>query len=213
LIFIPSKKFIYFRVPRTASTSVSNYLLDNLSVHTDLKTTQPDFLFEKKVTILDNIPVHANIRHLLDNRHINENEIKDYRMFAVIRDPVDWIISHAFADLPVEFTTNKYLNEIVASYLNDVYAVPQVSILKYKEDTLSDIYTYDNLNYMIQEVFKYLNVAVQPVNSYNHRSERRSDKVTKLDRALIDRIYNQYEADYTLYHKITLQEQNKKNRI
>lgn len=213
MIFIPSKNFLYLRVPRTASTSVSNYLLDNLSIFTDLKTTRPDFLFEKKVTIVDNIPVHANVHHLLDNRLINENEIKDYKIFAVIRDPVDWIISHAFADLPVEFTINKNLNEIVSSYLDNVHTIPQISILKYKENTLSDIYTYDNLNYMIQEVFKYLNIAVHPANSYNYRSDRRLDRVTKLNSVLIDRVYNQYEADYTLYQKIILQEQNKKDRI
>ena len=204
MIYIPSKSFLYLRVPKTGSTSTTHYLHENLRHIEDLQCSQPDdFIIVDQKKINSGLPVHGKIADLVKLGLIKENSINSLRAFSVIRDPVDRIISVACDSVPASVADNYPVEYIVEYYLeNYSHDEPQIEFLMYKGQLISDIYAYENLSVMMKDIASYLNISYNPM-TYRHRSERRKDKTGILKQQLINKIHQMYENDLLLYQAVT----------
>lgn len=204
MIYIPSKSFLYLRVPKTGSTSITHYLHENLRHVEDLRCSQPDdfiIVDQKKINL--ELPVHGKITDLIKLDLLKENSLSSLRTFSVIREPVDRIISVACDSVPAN-VADIYPVEYIVEYYLENYSLdePQIEFLKYKGQLISDIYAYENLSVMMKDIASYLNISYNPM-TYRHRSERRKDKSGILKQQLIDKIHQMYENDLLLYQAVT----------
>ena len=204
MIFIPSKNFLYLRVPKTGSTSTTHNLLENLDSIEDLQCSQPEnFITVDPIKINVNLPVHGKISNLIKTGLLKEENVCNLKTFSVIRDPVDRLISVAWDSVPAEIA-EKYTTDYIVEYYfeNYSYDEPQVEFLKYNGQLISNIYAYENLDVMMKDIANYLNINYNPIK-YRHRSERRKNKLINLTSTLVNKIYQIYENDLILYRAVT----------
>lgn len=202
MILIPGRKFVYIRVPKTGSTSTTAYLLERLKHYDDLVCSKPEShikVDEKKINY--DLHIHSPIYNLESFLGYNEANLRDYRAFAVIREPVDWVISVACDSARAEEIKNKSNDEIVNRFLDEVNHPPQKVLLEYRHKPLSDIFLYEEIELMLLAMSNYLNFSYQP-NPYRFRDNRRADKSTVLTKKTINRIYDRYFEDLELYNTL-----------
>jgi hypothetical protein len=90
---IVSKKrgFIFLRVSKTASTSLSSFILQTIPEDIDTHTGLGVPLESAERTRLH----HISLQEAVDEKYLTEDEIAPMRVYAVARDPVDRFISFA----------------------------------------------------------------------------------------------------------------------
>lgn len=206
MIFVPSKKFLYLRVPKTGSTSVTNYLLDHVQQFDDLKCSTPDAPIKTIVNekfIDARAPVHSRIYTLTELKYFSTEEYKALKVFAVVREPVDRTISLAYNVVSPKFTEGKSLDWVVENLLDNhiKYVDKQSEILLYNGSLLPNIYPYEKTSEMLQDIAVLLGFPYTP-NSYKHRSEERKDRTKSLNKRLVDKIYDLYDLDVKIYNSV-----------
>jgi hypothetical protein len=90
---IVSKKrgFIFLRVSKTASTSLSSFIRQTMPNEIDIHTGWGVPLESAERTRLH----HISLQEAVDEKYLTEDEIASMRVYAVARDPVDRFISFA----------------------------------------------------------------------------------------------------------------------
>lgn len=200
MIVIPNKKFIFLRVPRTASTSMSQFLLENIGrmdsiVHTPVYYSNffgPNPIFKPEL-------VHATINELIQEGVVDLDRAKTSRIFASIREPVDRFISYAY-HINID-NTERDINKLVDKTLKSILPKKQSEWLMFDNKHISDINCYTQLSEMAQNIFKYLNVKSGGNIYYSHRSEERENKSCIIDSQLRKQILEIYKEDQILYEE------------
>lgn len=224
---IHSKKFVFLRVPRTASTSLSHFIGTRTQgvIEDAVQTAVPEFLYRPKNELTVTDAVHDTLHMLVYSQLLTEEQVRTYRVFAVMRDPVDRFISvsyhinswgnsrsfnRGYKTLPVE---KHGVNDIVEYYLNikngtrpstgfDFMFLNQRRWLLYGNKYISDIIDYNRLDNGVEKMLKYLNLNPYYKLEFKHRSDERKDYGEPLDPILADRIRDSYKLDVELYSKI-----------
>jgi hypothetical protein len=227
MIIIPSKKFIYLRVPKTGSTSVSQYLNEKFINIEDLTGTPIYHTGFKRSGMIDKKElVHASTKEIVRDGIVSSSDISSYKIFAIIRDPVERFISHCY------FTKNNRtgifvkdgVNNIVSFFLEELEsdldafrrgnlfhamtAHPQSRWLIYNDVPISNIYSYEHINRLTSEALTYVGINDIGVNPYRYRSDFRQDKKVSLDPDLTRQIISYYHDDYVMYNEIRNKEKD-----
>ena len=226
MIIIPSKKFIYLGVPKTGSTSVSQYLNDKFINIKDLICAPVGHTNFKRPGMIDNLGlIHASIKDIIEENIININSIDDYKIFATIRNPVDRFISHSYFS---KHTARKDLgddiNNIVCYFLeklekdlenvkkgNPRYSItsyPQIRWLIYNNQPISNIYSYEHLDRLTKEALVYTGVGSGDTNTYRYRMDTTRNRTVSLDSELQNQIIKYYYDDYVMYNEIRSKEKD-----
>ena len=203
MIVCNSRKFVYLRVPRTGSTSLSNFLIANLTFDpkTDIHTPIP----YNKVAGLncpDATRVHATLDEIIAYGYL-QHPIGEYRVFGVIRDPVDRFLSSAWLacrQLGINVTDN---NEAVRRALpvagdNETVFRRQTDWLLHEGKPVDRIFPYRRLDELAQELLGLRQASV----TFRHRSESRGDCTDRLDQGLRNEILARYGDDQKLYERV-----------
>lgn len=196
-------KIVFLRVPKTASTSISDFLVQNFEFgENDIHTP---VLYTKRTGLNCNIEdVHLNLEGIIKNNLITEKQISEYQIFGLIREPVDRFISIAHHTLiQSSLASNKKLNnneavEIVLKNLNIKEGVfkPQTFWLIFKEIEINNIILYQNINDLIKSI-----LGREEKLNLHYRSESRQDKTSVLAQDLVKEINSIYKKDKDLYEK------------
>jgi len=101
MIFCKSRRFIFLRVPKTASTSLSLQILKNIELLPgDFSTGfagKPPLGFRDVVSRHPTMPLwkdeHAILPTILRMGIVKEEELESYSIYGVLRNPVDRFIS------------------------------------------------------------------------------------------------------------------------
>ena len=214
MIIIPCKKFVFLRVPRTASTSLSHFIGQNVSHFEDMKHTPvyyADYYTDKSISLGDVNSVHDNLDQIVHKGLLTFDEAINFRVFAVMRDPVQRFISTSCL-----LNNNKEadINQIVELQLEQLADPlkkkngnfrPQTHWIKFNNKQISDIFCYENLNSIIKEMWSYLNIQESSELIYKHRVNERKDKISVLDSFLANKIKSMYNDDVEIHQKLLRQ--------
>lgn len=198
MIVIPEKKFIFLRVPRTASTSLSHFLLENMKDVVSIKHTPVYYSnYRGPNPIFNPDLIHANVGELVEAGIIDPDTVVDSRIFAVVRDPIDRFISYAYhINLG---NTERDINKLVEKTIMTNLPQKQSNWLLVDNKQISDICCFNKLSEMTHSIFKYLGIKSSGNIYYSHRSEERENKSCVIDKNLEKAILDLYHEDQTLY--------------
>lgn len=176
MIICRSKGFIFLRVPRTASTSLSFFLQNNI------KFTEEDAHFQVHDYLARNVRYpastdqHPNLQFLIDWKIATQQEIDSLRVYGVIREPISRTISLFTNAVGIflggkktraieSLTTNQIVNIAFdnMSKSSNPYALilnsnrkyilePQSYWLKHRGIPISNIIVYPNFDNFLYEV-------------------------------------------------------------
>jgi len=167
-------KFIYFDIPKTASSSFVKFFLDNIE--------------EKEIGL------H---RHYFDTKEI---DIRNYQCFAIVRNPYDRLVS-SWASVKNNEMTDKFRSmsffEFLESSLFMLYKTPQIDFLK-KTNCLEDIkiIRFENLEEELLNLdfmHKFESISDFP---HERKSNREEDHRIYLDKQTEEIIWNDYQGDF-----------------
>lgn len=203
MIVSNSGKLVYLRVPRTGSTSLANFLIEHLafSQERDFHTPVP-YNRIPGLNMADASLVHATLAEILASGML-EYPLEEYRVFGVIRDPVDRFLSSAWHACRHQGVEAKDNDEAVAFAWP--LADPQAPIFRPQSDWLlhggkpiNRIFAYPDLDRLAQEILGSNQIRV----TFRHRSESRKIRSNALDDAWRQRILALYRDDQQLWERI-----------
>jgi hypothetical protein len=203
MIVSNSGKFIYLRVPRTGSTSLSNFLIENLplSKDADFHTPVPyNRIAGLNFSAAEH--VHATLDDIL-GFGILQYPLEEYSVFGIVRDPVDRLLSsawHACQQHGVEASTNDQAVGYAWQVMNPMAPIfrPQTAWLVHEGRPINRIFAYEQLDRLAQELVG----SGQAQVTFRHRSESRGRRNTDLDTTLASRIRDLYRDDQDLYESV-----------
>ena len=200
------KFFLFIHIPKTGGTSITSFC--KLLKFREKYGSNNDFRQFLKVT-----PQHFTYNTL--NNLININEL-DFS-FAIIRDPLDRIISSYFwskkySNIPEslqKMNFENWFNELAENYKQNVnvlsnHLIPQRMFIG---QNIKKIYKFeDGVHNIFKDVMKCLNIKIKDdykfphilKNSASNKSEIKKIKESKHIRKMI---YDFYNEDYNLYDK------------
>lgn len=150
MIISHAYKYVFLTTRKTASTSMALYLMQNLFEDGDIsiRDYRPDF--EHPVPVIPTqTGLPAGVRPHWDMKYIVENtdiDLKEYKVFAVLRNPYERIISRSFYkskcrnifEAQSMLETRGYIDEDDRDWPQSVY-------FKYNGEVLADVWHYTQI--------------------------------------------------------------------
>ena len=145
MIISHAYKYVFLRTRKTASTSIAVFLMQNLFEKGDvsIRDYRPEFDHPEPV-ILSDVDIHRDMKDLIENSNVDINE---YKVFAILRDPYERIISRAFYG-PKGGCRNVFdARRILAKgYVDeDDRDWPQSAYFKYNGKVCAEVWRYDQI--------------------------------------------------------------------
>ena len=220
MIVCRSRKFIFLRVPKTASTSLSVHIVKNTQF------TLRDFYSEMPTGLIDsfNIPhsiyakdQHPNLEKFLRCGLLDESTISSCRIYGVLRNPIDRFFSHFTQivsffnnidvseidnnDLAIEAfkileKSKNYLIEAPHKLGHSIPCMPQSNWLVHNQKPIQGILIYPHFENFIKEITG--NDNLEKINV-----GERNIKPHHISKTTIRNIHSLYAEDFELWRKFT----------
>ncbi len=202
MIVSNSRKLIYLRVPRTGSTSLSNFLVEQLAFDPDRDVHTPvPYRQIPGLNATAEMDVHATLDDIL-GYGILEQPLEDYAVYGVIRDPVDRFISAAWHICHLQRVQPSDNNDAVrwaarVAHPDSPVLRPQVDWLLHAGRPINRLFPYERLDHVAAGILDSAGALV----TFHHRSESRRDRNVDLDEVLRQQILHLYPADRALHEQ------------
>ncbi len=208
MIISNEKKFIYLRVPKTGSTSVSVYMYENLPLEdsifrtadkstyldTNNYTIKPGYFDVQKAKLPHN--THSTLECAV-KAGLLKHDITEYDVYGVLRNPVDrfisfWSMTHVIEgnDIATNF-------DVFKEYMRMFVNRSQTTWLKHNGTIINKLFLYENITDLVRDISaKYGVHDTSNFNQYRFRSYNKQDAVPK---KVMDYIQFYWEEDFELY--------------
>lgn len=214
-MFISHKyKFIFLRTPKTASSSLSEFFVKNISDPTAIYTPVEDSNLPGTIDTgiirkykKDFKFYHFTLEDLVKENIITKDQALTYRSFAVLRNPVDRQKSFYYFYKKWKSRKNPpSLQEYKlwtpdGSFKNEPNsAIRQTDFLTLDGKIIGEYWLYENIN---QELSKFMNQIGIPIKHPlpNHKSNFRKnrDNEFEFDEDAMNKLLNMFGNDFKLY--------------
>lgn len=194
MIICRKRRFIFLRVPKTASTSLTFLIREKISdlidFHTGLDSSRA----------VDTKLYHINLKEAIDANFVSEEEIQSFKIYAVIRDPVDRYISIANTIPHIsrkEISNEEKVIQFMQMNLQGLVTQPQTHWLIYNNQLISHPIVYPQFSQFLQEEFGCEELA------YTENGQQRRDKTCNLSAELQQKIRSMYPEDQALWERLS----------
>jgi hypothetical protein len=203
-----SNNFIYLRVPKTGSTSMSNYLRDKLGDRQDSFYTRMN-LFNLPSNLPSNyefLTGHATVREIQVSGIVDFDFVSKANIYACLREPVERFLTHCYhirSSGNYSETQSMDKNQLVEFCLtkyNPVWFMwwPQTMWCELDGQPVNKVFLYENFDKAAEEM-----TGVVGVVNYRHRDNTNNyADTTSLDNSLVQQIEILYKDDVALYKKL-----------
>jgi len=216
-----SRGFIFLRVPKTASSSISAHLCDNIEFDHN-RDAYSSFMGRGALNIhnlIDANNEHATIKNFLHSGLLNDNDIRFLKIYAVLREPIERTISmfsHVLSNFENKNTSQMSSNEILdqglklfhssprkyfySRFANDPNnkrfypLLPQSNWLYHYDKEISNIIVYPKFSKFL------FDLTSQPNLKHKHKQSGISLN-TNVDLNLIKELKKIYPQDFVLWQK------------
>ena len=209
MIISNEKKFIYLRVPKTGSTSISVYFYENLPLESSILRTvdRSDYLDISNYPIKDG---YFNVEHRITLKHnthstlqcaidagLLEHDVSEYSVYGVLRNPVDRFKSYWSMTKVIEGNDMVQNFNVFKTYMNLFGARPQTTWLKHSGSLINRLFLYEDVPALVEEIaLKYDVTNTDNFTNYNFRSYQKQNEIP--DRVL-NYLESYWEEDFELY--------------
>lgn len=217
MVISNEKKFIYLRVPKTGSTSVSVFLYEQLPLEKTIirLVDRSPILYKEesgniKYGYFDNTHNNYNITNgihatLEDIAHSNllHYPLEDYDIYAVCRNPVDRFLSFYNMMSKVDNVDILSSYSVFKDYMNMFEAKPQTTWLLHNNLPINKIFLYDDIVSLVSEIAKKYNIIeVSKFKDYSFR--KYPPKITSIPKKALEFVQVYWASDFELYNSLTL---------
>lgn len=195
MIILHSQKIVLFRVPKTGSTSMQHDI-----VHSDLYDSDIDIITpEIEGSTIQKL--HTTPQIAYDNGYITDDMIENYKMYAVIRNPNDRLMSAmAHVIRPARISTIRISRRLIARGVNtlpNIFKLPQKTWFYINDVQVVTPILYDNLDEEFTEIFGIEKMISSPLNQSFKRAS--TDDVF-CNEDITTLVAEYYSDDWVLYN-------------
>ena len=192
------------RVPKTGSTSVQKFLIDNID--------QNDNVAHSKILLFDLSPkiipkeanAHMNIQQAIEYGVLEQEHFDTFDMYGIIRNPIDRFVSQVYHDehqdsIKTSIDKNKAIEKLLKNIdFTDNDRQPQHFWLTHNNQLINNVFLYENINEMTNKM-----LGVEKEITHKHRSGKRFDRnLDDIDVGLKEEITKLYAKDFEIYNKV-----------
>lgn len=216
MVICRSLGFIFLRVPKTASSSISEHLIQHITFNEHIDSYSK-FMNRGSFNCQSELGgEHPTLEMFLKTKQINQKDISNLKVYGVLREPISRTISlfnHVLTHYEKQDTSNLTSNQILEkgltlfhkSNLKYVYfakneregMVPlhqQSNWLMHYGNVISNILVYPNFKSFLKEYTQHdsLDIQLKPGNKFAQ---------TEVDNSLTKEIKLLYHQDFILWNK------------
>lgn len=209
MIISNEKKFIYLRVPKTGSTSISVYFYENLPLESSILRTidRSNYLDVKNYSIKNGYFEVERRLELKHNTHstvqcavdagLLMHDISEYSVYGVLRNPIDRFKSFWSMTKVIEGNDIVENFDVFKAYMRMFVSKPQVTWLKHNGELINKLFLYENVPALVSEIaLKYGVTDTDNFNNYNFRSY---EKQHEIPAKVLSYLEFYWEEDFELY--------------
>lgn len=227
MIYIKRHKLIFIRVPKNASTAISQFMVENMFDPEDIisKVIYDQYKPSEKI-FYNNVEVthssHMDIADLIKFGYLTEDEIKQCRIVGIIREPAERLLStylyvikrnnYAFnpSKTMARVGSPKNFREIL---LKNNGVIPgrewsgklQSSYMTYDGIDVGEWWSYEDIPKLIDDIVTTYGVDVK--HKLRHSNKSNDDGTVSLmdkyyDEATLALVKKVHIEDYFLYEKV-----------
>jgi hypothetical protein len=211
MILSRKRNFVFLRVTKTASTSITHHLLDHIPKEEIDHIARNDYIadIDHQHRTNSRISGHATLGDLIRANVLTFDEAISMRIYAVMRDPIDRFLSAAhchhasmnnisdfFSPISNEDAVDQYLES--KSLESTGMSLPQFYWLLFDNKLINNIIVYPNFDTMFADLGVSKNIK------YLHRSHHRSiASRTHISDYHKNKIISKYEKDWEIWQSLT----------
>ena len=210
MIISNEKKFIYLRVPKTGSTSVSVFLYENVPLEKDIIRISDtgEILKQEESCNIKNgyfddtytLPggVHATLDQIVTAGFL-KYPLNEYKIYAVCRNPIDRFLSFYNMMQKVDGVDMLKSYSIFKEYMSMFEASPQSTWLMHEKTLINNIFLYEDVHKLVSEIAKKYNILDTSV-FYNYRFREYKKQTTSINPKALEYIKIYWQEDFKIYN-------------
>ena len=210
-------KFLFLRTPKTASSSLSDFFINNIddpsAIYTEVEDANiPGTLSEDIVGKYRPYAFyHFTISQLIAEGVLTLEQAKEYKVFSVLRDPVDraksfYYFYKKFRDVGTPPSIEQYRSWCypgTAIFNNDNNSgIQQMTLSVHNNELLGDFWLYENLNKEVARFMDSLGLPNAELPQHKTGLRKNVREEIQFEQKDLQAIKNTFSADVEMYRRL-----------
>jgi len=210
-------KFLFLRTPKTASSSLSEFLIKNIpdpdAIYTDVEDSKIQGTLDKAIVekYSRNYKVfHLTLEELIAEGVMSVDQAREYTVVNVLRDPLDrqksfYYFYKKWWSPQTPASCQEYLNWARnGTFRGEVNStLKQTGFSKYNGESLGEYWLYENLEHEVKSFLYDLGIPVtvpMPKHKTGFRKDRNNE--FQFDEESISSIKHHFKEDCEVYEQL-----------
>ena len=210
MIYIKRLNIAFIKIPKNASTSFSNYLIETLVTAEDTYTLTADRSFNLTAMKSQNIPEGYTTKSHLTYAQCSSLVPSDTLCYGIIRNPLERMLSLYIYRLQQRAYGNilpsvEHFRSLIKNGVFQDFAWQQIAQTTFLAGAVHKHWMlYDTLSDEVQSFAKIYNIPTDNFPKINVSAGNKQQLITKyFDTALIQEVRSNYYEDFNLYEELS----------